>query len=108
MNIIIYGTKKCPDTRKAQRFFQERKMKVQFRDIGEKPVTDGELKNLLSGHKAAELIDTNSKQYIKRGLAYMEYDAVEELLSDNALLVTPIIRMDKKVYIRPVLEDLLF
>ncbi len=106
MNIIIYGTKKCADTRKAERFFRERKIPVQMRDIGEKPVAEGELKNLVSGRTATDLIDSGSKQYIKRGLAFMEYDAFEELLSDSALLVTPIIRIDRKVFIKPILEEL--
>ena len=38
MNIIIYGTKKCGETRKAIRFFQERRIEVQFRDLAEKPL----------------------------------------------------------------------
>jgi arsenate reductase len=106
INIILYGTKKCPETRKAQRYFQERKLPVQFRDIGETPVSEGELKNLTSGRDASALIDTGSKRFLKRGFAFMEYDAFEELLADNALMVTPIIRIDRKVYIRPVLEEL--
>ncbi len=106
MNVILYGTKKCADTRKAERFFRERKIPFQMRDIGEKPVAEGELKNLVAGRSAADLVDTGSKQYIKRGLAFMEYDAFEELLDDSALLVTPIIRIDRKVFVRPVLEEL--
>lgn len=106
MNIIIYGTKKCPDTRKAERFFRERKIPLQIRDIGETPVAEGELKNLVAGRSPSDLVDTGSKQYIKRGLAFMEYDAFDELLADSALLVTPIIRIDRKVFVRPVLDEL--
>lgn len=106
MNIIVYGTKKCAETRKALRFFQERKLAVQFRDISETPIAEGELKNLVAGRSATDLIDTGSKHYIKRGFAFMEYDAFEELLADNALLVTPVIRIDRKVFIRPILEEL--
>jgi len=106
VNIIIYGTKKCPDTRKAERFFRERKIPVQMRDIGETPVAEGELKNLAAGRSVAELVDTGSKRYIKRGLAFMEYDAFEELVADSSLFVTPIIRIDRKVFVRPVLEEL--
>jgi len=105
MNIILYGTKKCADTRKLERFFQERRIAVQFRDISDKAVTEGELRNLCSGHKAAELVDTASKAYEKRGLAHMEYDAFDELLANNALLVTPLLRIEKKIYIRPSADE---
>jgi len=101
MNIILYGTRKCADTRKLERFFRERRIAVQFRDISDKAVTEGELRNLCSGRKAVELVDTASKAYEKRGLAHMEYDAFAELLANSALLATPILRIEKKIYLRP-------
>ena len=106
MNIMLYGTKKCADTRKLERFFQERRIPVQFRDVSDKAVTEGELKNLCAGHKANELVDAKSKAYEKRGLAHMEYDAFAELLANSALLITPILRADKKIYIRPSADEL--
>jgi len=106
MNIILYGTKKCVETKKAERFFRERKIPFQFRDIGDKPISEGELKNICPSRKADNLFDTGSKQYIKRGFAFMEFDAFEELLADSSLLITPIIRIDRKIFVRPVLEDL--
>ncbi len=106
MNIILYGTKKCAETRKAERFFRERKIAVQFRDISETPLSPGEVKNLSAGRDALSLIDTGSPSFIKRGLAFMEYDAVEELCNNSRMLLTPVIRLDRAVYIRPVLEDL--
>lgn len=106
MNIIIYGTKKCGETRKAIRFFQERRIEVQFRDLAEKPLAEGELKNLCAGRDPADLVDTGSARYIKKGYAFMEFDAAEEILADNALLVTPIVRIDRKYWVRPVLAEL--
>jgi len=105
MNIILYGTKKCADTRKLERFFQERRIAVQFRDVSDKAVTGGELRNLCSGHKAGELVDVKSKAYEKRGLAHMEYDAFAELLANGALLITPILRIERKIYLRPSADD---
>lgn len=106
MNIMVYGTKKCAETRKVERYFQERRIKVQFRDVGDKPLTEGELRNLASGHRVVDLIDTASRAYERRGLAHMDYDATEELLSDASLLVTPIVRIDGKSHIRPTSGDL--
>ena len=42
MNIQIFGTKKCNDTKKAQRFFKERGIKFQFIDMKEKGMSKGE------------------------------------------------------------------
>ena len=43
MNIQIFGTKKCNDTKKAERFFKERGIKYQFIDMKEKGMSKGEL-----------------------------------------------------------------
>ena len=42
MNIQIFGTKKCNDTKKAERFFKERGIKFQFIDMKEKGMSKGE------------------------------------------------------------------
>lgn len=106
MNIIIYGTKKCQETKKAERYFSERKIPFQKRDIAEVPLTEGELSNVTRGKSPDEYLDTGSKRYITRGLAFMEYNPLEEILSDPLLLSTPVIRLDNKYYIRPILSDL--
>lgn len=36
MNIQIFGTKKCNDTKKAEQFFKKRGIKYQFIDMKEK------------------------------------------------------------------------
>ena len=42
MNIQIFGTKKCNDIKKAERFFKERSIKYQFIDMKEKGMSKGE------------------------------------------------------------------
>lgn len=106
MNIMIYGTKKCAETRKVERFFKERRVSVQFRDVSEKPLTEGELRNLAAGHGIADLVDPESKAYASRGLAHMEYDAFGELLACAALLKTPVLRVDRKSFVRPGQKEL--
>ena len=49
MNIQIFGTKKCNDTKKAERFFKERGIKYQFVDMKEKGMSKGEFKFCSSG-----------------------------------------------------------
>jgi len=52
MNIQIFGFKKCSDTRKAERFFKERKIKFQLVNLSEKGMSKGELT------KVAAVIET--------------------------------------------------
>ena len=47
MNVQIFGTKKCNDTKKAERFFKERGIKFQFIDMKEKGMSKGNLIQLL-------------------------------------------------------------
>ena len=92
MNIIIYGTKKCNDTKKAQRFFNERNIPFHFRDLTEKELAKGELNKISLKIPIEELIDKDGKQYKKRGLKFMVYNIEEELLEDPLLLKIPIVR----------------
>ena len=46
MNIQIYGTNKCFETKKAQRYFKERRIKFQFVDILKYPMSEGEFRNI--------------------------------------------------------------
>lgn len=96
MNIQVIGTKKNNDTRKAERFFKERQVPFQFVDLKERPLSEGELKNISSAVPVDELIDTESREYEKKGLSYMEFDIFEELLENNVLLKLPIVRNGRR------------
>lgn len=97
MNIQIIGTKKCKETQKAERFFKERRIPFQFRDLNEKGLAKGELDNISSVIPVEELIDTESKRYKERGMQYMKFDIAEELLLDPLLIKTPIVRNGRLV-----------
>ncbi|GBD88291.1 putative reductase [bacterium BMS3Abin03] len=92
MNIQIFGTKKCKDTQKAERFFKERRIQFHFRDLTIKGISKGELENIKRVIPLEDLIDKDGKQFKKRNLDYMVYDTEEELLADPRLLKTPIVR----------------
>ncbi len=96
MNIQIFGTKKCNDTKKAQRFFKERGISIHFRDLTEKGLSSGEFENISRSIKIEDLIDTESKQYKKRGLQFMVFNITEELFEDPLLIKTPIVRNGKE------------
>ena len=46
MNIQIFGTNKCFDTKKAMRYFKERNIKYQFVDMKEKGLSKGEYNSI--------------------------------------------------------------
>ncbi|MBQ7580877.1 MAG: arsenate reductase family protein [Clostridia bacterium] len=103
MNIQIFGTNKCFETKKAQRFFKERGIKFQFVDISKYPMSPGEFGNVLKALKTPvrELVNTKSKDYERSFIAYLADDeAVEDKLFENqTLLITPVVRNGKQATI---------
>jgi arsenate reductase-like glutaredoxin family protein len=96
MALQIFGTHKCPETRKAERFFKERDIPYHFVDLADKGVSPGELAVLRKALGIEALMDTSSKRYKDRGLAYMDFDVEEEILADPLLLRTPVVRNGQK------------
>ena len=99
MNIQIFGTKKCFDTKKADRYFKERGIKFQFIDLKEKGMSKGELTSVKQAVGGLDkLLDENSKD--KNTLFLLKYlsdeDKEEKLLENQQLLKTPIVRNGKK------------
>jgi arsenate reductase-like glutaredoxin family protein len=92
MIIQIFGTRKCRETQKALRFFKERGIQIDFRDLNIKGMSKGELEKLKRFYRLEELIDSDGKEYEKRNLKYINHDIEEELLNDPLLFVTPVVR----------------
>ncbi|MBQ8961139.1 MAG: arsenate reductase family protein [Ruminococcus sp.] len=99
MNIQIFGSKKSNDSKKAERYFKERGIKLQFIDMKEKGMSRGEFDSVvkaLGGFKA--LIDENAKD--KQTLTLMRYlsdsDAEEKLFEEQHLIRLPIVRNGKQ------------
>ena len=93
MNIQIFGTKKCQETKKAERYFKERRIAFQFVDLTQKGLSKGELSSVKAAIGSfSDLIDKNGKEYAKRNLKYLLHDIEETLLNTPMLLLTPIVR----------------
>lgn len=92
MNIQIFGSVKCQDTKKAQRYFKERRLPFQFIDITQKGLSRGELKSIVAAVGIDNLVDREGKAYVQKNLKYLTHDIEEELLKDASLLRTPIVR----------------
>ena len=93
MNVQIFGAKKCFDTKKAERFFKERRIKYQLIDMKEKGMSKGELSSVKSAVGINELINKKAKN-----LGNIRSAEVKEeiLLKDGSLIVTPVVRNGKK------------
>ncbi len=99
MNIQIFGVKKCPETRKAQRFFKERGIRFQFVDLAEKGLSKGELRSVSAKVPLDQLINRSSKRFVDKGLAHASLDGgrIESLLLEEPLLFgTPVVRNGKE------------
>lgn len=96
MNIQIFGKSKCFDTKKAQRWFKERRISFQSIDLVKYGISPGELKSVINAVGLGELID--QKHPDAALLNYLAYDAdkVEKLLDNPKLLKTPIVRNGKQ------------
>jgi arsenate reductase (glutaredoxin) len=92
MNIQIFGTLKCQDTKKAQRYFRERRIPFQFVDLTRKGLSKGELNSIKAVVGIDSLINREGKVYAEKNLKYLIHDIEEELLKDSLLLKTPIVR----------------
>jgi len=102
MNIQIFGKAKCFETKKAERYFKERRIKYQFIDIAKFGLSKGEyqsVKNATGG--MANLIDENSKEYESLFIQHLanQADVEERLLENPGMFKTPIVRNGKKATI---------
>jgi arsenate reductase-like glutaredoxin family protein len=100
MDVQIFGTKKNADTRKALRFFAERRVKTHFVDLQERAASLGELKRFAQKFGITALIDRTSRRYLDLGLAHARYgdDRWLELLTQEPLLLRqPLVRQQSRL-----------
>lgn len=92
MNIQIFGKAKCFDTKKAERYFKERRIKFQSVDIIKYGMSPREFDSVRRSVGLENLIDPKAKGgEILKYLAFDE-DKAEKLLEDQSLIKTPIVR----------------
>ena len=116
MNIQIFGTKKCNDTKKAERFFKERGIKFQFIDMKEKGMSKGELTSVAQANGGLENMinwegrtksgglrscaDRSGAETDQDILALIKYiadeDKLEKVLENPQVIKTPVVRNGKQ------------
>ena len=99
MNIQIFGTKKSFDTKKAQRYFKERRIKFQFVDLKEKGMSKGELQSVMRAVGGLDkLVDPKAKDQDTVALVtYLaESQKFDKLLENQQVLREPVVRNGKQ------------
>jgi arsenate reductase (glutaredoxin) len=92
LEIQIFGIKKSADTRKALRFFSERRIKTHFVDLMERPASLGELRRFAQRFGAASLVDRESRKFGELGLRYAQLSDdrwLQKLTEEPLLLRVP-------------------
>lgn len=95
MDVQIFGTKKHPATRKALRFFAERRIRTHFVDLTQRPASAGELRRFVQKFGVPALVDRHSRRFAELGLAHAsltEERWLERLIAEPLLLRQPLVR----------------
>lgn len=98
--VQIFGTKSDFDTRKALRFFKERRMDVHFVDLKQRAASKGELRRFVQKFGAEEVIDRESKRFRARGLhtaVYGDERWMQIMEEEPLILRTPLVRWDNRL-----------
>lgn len=97
MNIQIFGSSKCFETKKAQRWFKERRVGFQYVELPKKGFSAGEYRAIRQKLTFQQLVNTKCKAYQDLYMAYITPDAAEDRLFENPrLFLTPIVRNGKQ------------
>jgi len=95
MDVQIFGVKKNADTRKALRFFAERRVKTHFVDLTERAASRGELTRFVQKFGVVALVDETTRRYGELGLRTARYGDerwIEILVGEPLILKMPLVR----------------
>jgi arsenate reductase-like glutaredoxin family protein len=102
VEVQIFGVRKSADTRKALRFFSERRVKTHFVDLMERPASLGELRRFAQKFGVTALVDRDSKRFDELGLRYAQLSDdrwLEKLSEEPLLLRLPLVRSANQLVI---------
>ena len=95
MEVQVFGTKKSADTRKALRFFAERRVRTHFVDLAERAASRGELTRFAQKFGVRTLVDDSSRRFAELGLRSAQYGDerwLAILVDEPLLLRMPLVR----------------
>lgn len=99
MEVQIFGTKKNADTRKALRFFAERRIRTHFVDLSQRAASKGELAKFAQKFGVQALIDRDSRRFADLGLQHAGLSDtrwLEKLVDEPLLLRQPLVRSENR------------
>ncbi len=99
MNIQIFGTKKCNETKKAQRFFKERGIKYQFVDMKEKGMSKGEFTSVAQANGGVDNMinrECKDKELLALIMYTVEEAKLDKILENPQVIKTPVVRNGKQ------------
>jgi arsenate reductase (glutaredoxin) len=102
VDVQIFGTKNSQATRAAERFFKERRVKVHFVNLKERPMARAEIKRFIDRFGLAGLLETDGKAYNDSGLKYLkpsDSELLEKIEQNPHLLRLPLIRVASQLSI---------
>jgi arsenate reductase-like glutaredoxin family protein len=100
MEVQIFGIRKSPETRKALRFFTERRIKTHFVDLQERPASPGELRRFAQKFGVSALVDRGSHHFADLGLGAARLSDerwLEKLVEKPLLLRVPLVRLQQQL-----------
>jgi arsenate reductase len=100
MDVQIFGTRACADTRKALRFFSDRRVGTHFVDLKQRAASKGELGRFARKFGVEALVDRESKRFEALGLRQAHYGEARwlQLLEEEPMLLrTPLVRRGSEV-----------
>ena len=100
MEVQIFGVRKSADTRKALRFFAERRVKTHFVDLQERAASPGELRRFAQRFGVDALLDRGSRRFADLGLGasrLSEERWLEKLAEEPLLLRVPLVRHQQQL-----------
>ena len=96
MNIQIFGKNKCFDSKKAERYFKERRIRYQFVDIIKYGMSRGELQSVCKAIGIEELVNQEDRDYPLFQYLASEEAKLEKLYEIPEMIRTPVVRNGKK------------
>jgi arsenate reductase (glutaredoxin) len=102
VEVQVFGTRKNAATRKALRFFAERRIRTHFVDLAERGASAGELRRFAQKFGTGALLDRDSKRFGELGLAAASYPDerwLQKLVDEPLLLRQPLVRQGNQLTI---------
>lgn len=98
--VQIFGIKNSQATRAAERFFKERRIKIHFVDLKQRPIAPGEIRRFADRFGLTALLDAEGKAYAAAGLKYLKVSPdqlLEKIGQEPLLLRLPLVRCANKL-----------